>query len=101
VQGVEDRLRIKERLVLPLELQHFFQGESDMTLERVILGWLGADRALYCSQACALRAGQHEAQPVDEDDFDALNEIEDAPIGAACPVCGTGYRVDWSEHDAE
>lgn len=70
-----------------------------MALERVTLGWLGADGVLYCSQACASHMGRHEAKPVDEDDFDALTEAKGVAISAACPVCGAGFRVDWAEQD--
>jgi hypothetical protein len=70
-------------------------------LEREILGWLGADRRLYCSEICAARAGQRDAEPVDQDEFDALMEEEGLVIGASCPACGTRYPVAWAEPDEE
>lgn len=68
-------------------------------LEREVLGWLGTDRRLYCSQVCAVRAGQSDAAPVDQDEFDGLTEEAPIEVGARCPTCGARYPAAWAEDD--
>jgi hypothetical protein len=61
------------------------------------LGFLGRDGVLYCSETCALRAGNREASAVDDEDFDALADAGVRPGPGLCPGCGTDLTPEWPE----
>jgi hypothetical protein len=65
-----------------------------------VLGYVGADKVLYCSRACALKRGQTAATPVDFDEYHALADagaIDRAAV--VCPVCGSEYPFELTDDD--
>lgn len=57
-----------------------------------VLGYLGTDKVLYCSPACAAKRGQANAVPVDHDEYQALADAGAVDSAAlVCPVCGSDY----------
>jgi hypothetical protein len=61
-----------------------------------VLGYLGRDNVLYCSPACAAKAGQAEAAAVDQDEYQALVDRGSLTAPVVCPVCGSEYPLDWA-----
>jgi hypothetical protein len=60
-----------------------------------VLGYLGSDKVLYCSPACAAERGQATASPVDEDQYAALADAGALdPAAVVCPVCGSEYPFE-------
>jgi hypothetical protein len=64
-----------------------------------VLGYLGTDKVLYCSRACATSSGQAGAQPVDHDEFEALAEAGAVARSVVCPVCGSEYPAPLAGED--
>jgi hypothetical protein len=64
-----------------------------------VLGYLGGNDVLYCSRACAAKAGQPAAALVDQDQYDALVDRGSLAPAAVCPVCGSEYALDWRRDD--
>lgn len=59
-----------------------------------VLGYLGADKVLYCSPECAAKRGQAAATPVDHDQYEALADAGAVDRAAVvCPVCGSEYPL--------
>jgi hypothetical protein len=59
-----------------------------------VLGYLGADKVLYCSRPCAAQRGQGEAEPVDHDEYQALADAGAVDRAAlVCPVCASEYPL--------
>lgn len=61
------------------------------------VGYLGQNGLLYCSNGCAVQAGERNASAVDEEDLDALLEGGGLSPGALCPSCGDSFPVSWPE----
>jgi hypothetical protein len=62
-----------------------------------VLGFLGDEGVLFCSRACAVRAGEREPTPVDGDEYASFAESGRAAAGGLCPVCGAEYPLGWPE----
>jgi hypothetical protein len=59
-----------------------------------VLGYLGADKVLYCSSACATARGQGQAEPIDHDEYQALADAGAVDREAlVCPVCAAEYPL--------
>lgn len=61
-------------------------------------GFLAANGELYCSRACAERAGQATANAVDLYE-DGVLERADARAHLVCPACGGEYPQPTAEED--
>jgi hypothetical protein len=70
-------------------------------MSREIMGYLGRNGTLYCSNACAIRAGQPDASAVDLPGYDEMTERDGLEGDLVCPVCGSPYRVSWPGRDRE
>ena len=64
--------------------------------EEIPFGYLADDGTLYCSAACATRAGQALGRRVDQEEYEAHVEAGIAG-GALCPACGEEFPVLWPE----
>jgi hypothetical protein len=62
-----------------------------------VVGYLGQNGVLYCSEACAAGAGQKSPSALDEDELDALLEGEAPRVPSLCPACGDSFPVSWPE----
>jgi hypothetical protein len=72
--------------------------EEDLKVNgQPVVGYLGQDGVLYCSNGCAAGAGQRSPSALDIDELDALLEGDGAKEGILCPVCGESFPVTWPE----
>ena len=57
-----------------------------------VLGYLGSDKVLYCTLACAATQGESGARAVDHDEYQALADAGGVdPAALVCPICGSEY----------
>ena len=64
-----------------------------------VIGFLGSDGVLYCSQACAHRHGQSAGYEVDQDQYNSLLGEDSVGAGTICPGCGAEFPVEWPERE--
>lgn len=70
-----------------------------MDEEADVIGFLGSDGVLYCSEACALSRGSHTGYEVGQDEYESLVEGESLAGGGLCPACGAEFAVSWPERE--
>jgi hypothetical protein len=73
------------------------KGTPDSIEKARVVGYLGRDEVLYCSPACAASRGQANAQPVDEEEVQAIIDRGSLRPTVVCPVCGSDYPIDWAD----
>lgn len=66
-----------------------------------IVGFLGRNGALFCSEGCAQAAGEHGSSPLDIDELDALLEGNGPAVPLLCPTCGEPFPVSWPDRNAD
>lgn len=64
-----------------------------------VIGFLGGDGVLYCSQACVHKVGHSAGREVDQDEYDALIGENSTRSGTTCPGCGADFPVDWPDRE--
>jgi hypothetical protein len=64
-----------------------------------VIGFLGSDGVLYCSQACAHGHGQAGGYEVDQDEYDTLLGENSLAAETTCPGCGAEFPVEWPERE--
>ncbi len=70
-----------------------------MVEEENVIGFLGSDGVLYCSEACALSRGSFAGYEVDQDQYESLLENESLPGGGLCPACGAEFAASFPERE--
>jgi hypothetical protein len=73
--------------------------KEDRVEEEDVIGFLGSDGVLYCSEACALSRGTLTGYEVDPDEYEGLVESESLSRGGLCPACGAEFAVPWPERE--
>ena len=64
---------------------------------QAVVGYLGQNGVLYCSEGCAAGAGQRSPSALDIDELDALLEGQGPRASLLCPACGDSFPVSWPE----
>ena len=73
--------------------------EDNVDDEEDVIGFLGGDGVLYCSEACASRNGVTVGYEVDQDEYESLVESESLQAVSLCPGCGSEFAVSWPERE--